>query len=66
MPPDLPERVGKVETHIDHINRNIATIQGDVRDIRSAMTTDFRITWGGLIAIAIGLAALMAKGFKWI
>jgi hypothetical protein len=65
MPPDLPERVAAVETHIDHINRNIGTIQQDVRDIRGDMKTDFRLTWAGLFVVAIGLAGMMAKGFKW-
>lgn len=26
---------------------------------------DFRITFGALITVALGLAALIAKGFKW-
>jgi hypothetical protein len=34
--------------------------------LRDQQRTDFRITWGGLIAVALGLAALMAKGFHWL
>jgi hypothetical protein len=66
MPPDLPERVAVLETHIEHINKNIGIIQQDIRDIRGDMKTDFRVTWAGLFIVALGLAGMMAKGFKWI
>lgn len=66
MPPDLPERVAKLETHIEHMNRNIATLQTDVRDIRRDMNADFRYTWGGLILGGLMLLGTLAKGFKWI
>jgi len=36
------------------------------KDVKSDMDRDFRITWGGLIAAALGLAGLMAKGFEWL
>ncbi len=76
MPPDLPERVAVLETHIGHINQNVEAIRKDVGDIRGIMRDDakefrslllksFTITWGGLIFAALGLAGLMAKGFKW-
>ncbi len=66
MPPDLPERVAVLETHVEHINTNIGIIQQDIRNIRGDMKTDFRLTWAGLFFVALGLAGLMAKGFKWI
>jgi hypothetical protein len=30
------------------------------------MNTDFRVLFGALIAIAVGLAGIMAKGFHWL
>jgi len=33
--------------------------------LRDAVETDFRIMFGALITVALGLAALMAKGFHW-
>mgnify|MGYP000722284598 FL=1 len=29
-------------------------------------TTDFRLIFGAIITVALGLAALMAKGFGWL
>ncbi len=30
------------------------------------MERDFRLTFGALIALALGLATMMAKGFHWL
>jgi hypothetical protein len=32
---------------------------------RDRQERDFRLTFGALIGVALGLAAIMAKGFKW-
>ncbi|WP_347557157.1 hypothetical protein [Robbsia sp. KACC 23696] len=34
--------------------------------IDAIRTTDFRILFGATIAVAVGLAGLMAKGFHWV
>lgn len=34
-------------------------------DLRDALERDFRIMFGVLITTALGLAAMMAKGFHW-
>ena len=36
------------------------------RDITGIRTTDFRLIFGAIIAVALGLAGLMAKGFGWL
>ncbi len=52
-------------------------LRGDVRKLDRKVDTgfnsvhnrqeqDFRIIFGALIAVALGLAGLMAKGFHWI
>lgn len=62
----MEARVAKLEATVEHIQRDISDIKQDVREIRSSISTDFRLTWGGLIALALGMAGLMAKGFHWL
>lgn len=45
------------------LKRDVREIRTDITGIR---TTDFRILFGATIAVAIGLAGLMAKGFHWL
>lgn len=65
MPPP-EERIAKLEVHVDSMSKAIDRLDRTVEAIRSRMDTDFRLTWGGMIVATLGLAALMAKGFKWI
>ena len=44
----------------------MALLEQDIREVRRDLRGDFRLTWGGLFAVALGLAAMMAKGFHWI
>jgi len=65
-PPDdggMEARVAKLEAITEYIQRDIKELKEDVRAIR---TTDFRILFGAIIAVALGLAAIMAKGFGWL
>ncbi len=65
-PPDndnMEARVAKLEVAVEYIQRDIADLKADVRAIR---TTDFRLTFGAIIAVALGMAGLMAKGFHWL
>jgi predicted phage-related endonuclease len=41
-------------------------MRGELRDMRRAATTDFRILFGALIAVSVGLAGTMARAFGWI
>jgi hypothetical protein len=66
-------RVARIESDISYIKRDIQDIKGDlkdvrndIKDIRTDMRTDFRITFGALIAVALGLAGIMARGFGWM
>lgn len=73
-------RVARIESDISYIKRDIQDIKGeikdvrgeikdvriDIKDIRSDMRNDFRITFGALIAVALGLAGIMARGFGWM
>lgn len=55
---------------MEQIQSDIRELKEDVRDIRSVInsvrTTDFRLIFGAIITVALGNAALMAKGFGWL
>lgn len=66
-------RMGRMESDISYIKRDISDIKvdikdmgGKIQDIRKDMQGDFRLTFGALIAVALGLAGIMARGFGWI
>ncbi|MEO8543467.1 MAG: hypothetical protein ABI434_07785 [Burkholderiaceae bacterium] len=66
----MEARVAKLEAGLEHVQKDIAELKADVRSIRDAITgirtTDFRIMFGAIITVALGLSALMAKGFHWL
>ena len=59
----MEARLAKVEAAIEHIQTDIGDIRIDIRDIRGKLDSQFKITWGGIIALGIGLTGVMAKGF---
>lgn len=63
---DLEARVARLETHVEYIRRDLDVIVADLREHRKETRSDFRILFGALITTALGLAAIMAKGFGWI
>jgi len=65
-PPHMDQRVIKLELAAEHVQRDLNDIKTDVREIRRDMRTDFRLLFGALIAVALGLAGLMARGFHWL
>lgn len=66
----MEARVAKLEAAMEFVQRDIAQLKQDVRELRSDIlgirTTDFRLLFGAIIAVALGLAGLMAKGFGWL
>lgn len=74
MPPNggdgMEARIAKLEAITEYIQRDISELKDDTKsiksDITSIRTTDFRILFGAIIAVALGLAGLMAKGFHWL
>jgi outer membrane murein-binding lipoprotein Lpp len=65
----MEARVAKLEASVQHMERDIGELKADVRQIRADITgirtTDFRLIFGAIITVALGLAGLMAKGFHW-
>ena len=55
---DNNRRFDEVSRRFDDVNRRFDAM-------RDAMERDFRILFGALITVALGLAALMARGFHW-
>lgn len=51
---------------MEHVESNIGDLKAEVRSLRERMDNDFRITWAGMITLAIGITGLMAKGFGWL
>jgi hypothetical protein len=62
----MEARVAKLEAAVEHIQRDTGEIKTDVRSVRDNARTDFRILFGAIIAVAIGLAGIMANGFHWL
>ncbi|MCA6972119.1 MULTISPECIES: hypothetical protein [Pectobacterium] len=62
----LEARVGKVESDVEHIKNTMKDIKDDVREIKRDSRTDFRLLFGAIIAVALGLAGLIARGFHWL
>jgi hypothetical protein len=66
----MEPRIAKLEAGQEFIQRDIKDLKDDVRairgDVNGIRTTDFRLLFGAIIAVAVGLAGLMARGFHWI
>lgn len=62
----LEPRVSKLETHIEYVRRDLGDLRIDFREQRQEARTDFRLLFGALITAALGLAAVMGKGFGWL
>ncbi|MGL4263568.1 MAG: hypothetical protein ACRCTX_18285 [Afipia sp.] len=62
----MEARIARLESHVEHIQSDLTELKTDVRELRRADETNFRILFGALITAALGLAALMSKGFGWL
>ena len=62
----MEARVARLEASVSHIERDMIEVKADLREIKLDQRSDFRLTWGALIALGMGLAGLMAKGFHWL
>lgn len=62
----MEARVAKLEALAESTDKRLTTVEQDLRDIRKDMRADFRVTWAGLMALGVGLAGMMAKGFGWL
>lgn len=63
---DVEARIAKLESHFEYIRRDLDDVKIDVREIKKDIREDFRVMFGALIVVALGLASMMAKGFGWL
>ncbi|WP_426174564.1 hypothetical protein [Massilia sp. TWR1-2-2] len=56
---ELGERVARLETGVEYF-------YSELKNVSQRQITDFRLMFGSLITVAIGLAGMMAKGFGWL
>jgi hypothetical protein len=64
--PPMEARIARLEASVEHLERDVTEMKIDVRSMRDRVEADFRITWAGIMALGLGLAGLMAKGFGWL
>lgn len=62
----MEARIAKLEASVTHIERDISEMKTDVRELRKADETNFRLLFATIIATALGIAGLMARGFHWL
>ena len=62
----MEARVAKLEAVLEHIGREMTDMKADIRTLRDNARTDSRVLFGAIIAVALGLAGLLAKGFHWL
>lgn len=54
-----------IGTLSNETSRRYEGLRQELHELRNAQERDFRIMFSALITTALGLAALMAKGFHW-
>lgn len=62
----MEARVAKIESDLGHLTRDAGEMKTDIREMRKDSRSDFRMLFGAIITVAIGLAALIARGFEWL
>lgn len=62
----IDNRLGRVEVIVEHVKEDVRDLRIEFRGVRDQARVDFRLLFGALISIALGMAALMARGFHWI
>jgi hypothetical protein len=60
---DLRSDLRDLRSEVRHFQSEVRT---DLRVVRDQSRLDFRLLFGALISVALGMAALMAKGFHWL
>lgn len=62
----MAQSIGKLEADMTHVQKDIGVMKGDISQIRERQDRDFRLLFGAIITLALGLGGLMAKGFGWV
>jgi uncharacterized coiled-coil protein SlyX len=66
-------RLGAVEVKLQELGERVARLEmavelllSEVKDLRASHERDFRLMFGSLVTVAVGLSGMMAKGFGWL
>lgn len=62
----MAQSIGKLEADMTHVQKDIGVMKGDIGQIRERQDRDFRLLFGAIITVALGLGGLMVKGFGWL
>jgi hypothetical protein len=57
--------VAVLKRDVHEVRQDIKEVRHDIKDVRTHQERDFRLLFGTLITVTLGLAGLMAKGFGW-
>jgi hypothetical protein len=61
----LEANIGFLKDEMTEVRKDVREMRGDINGLRAQDEKNFRLLFGALIAVALGLAGLMAKGFHW-
>ncbi len=61
----MEARIGKLETDVEYIKRAVSELRTDVRELRSHQERDFRLLFGAIVFVALGISGMVAKQFGW-
>ncbi|HBT4704298.1 TPA: hypothetical protein M4Z39_003371 [Klebsiella variicola] len=62
----MESKLSRLESEVEHIKGTMRELGNDLKELRRDSRSDFRLLFGSLITVALGLAGLMAKGFHWL
>ena len=62
----MVQSIAKLEADMAHVQKDIGAMKTDIGQIRERQDRDFRVLFGALICVALGLSGLIAKGFGWL
>ena len=65
-PMELIERVARVEEKISGLDKRLGLVEADLRELIKKVDSHFLVVGGMIVALGVGLAGLMAKGFHWL
>ena len=63
---EMIERIARVEEKVGGLDKRLELVEADLRSLIGKVDSHFMVLGGMIIAVALGLAGLMAKGFNWL